>query len=88
MKKKVQSKRGEETLVTTVFSNTRSLITFVVAVFVLLALFFIMKNYSSLVEERTIEVKSSDDLTLAKQKLTEQVQKLELEVGALRALVS
>ena len=81
-------RKGEETLVSTAFSNTRSMITFIVAILVLLGLFFLFSGYSNLVEERTIEVKSPDDLSLAKQKLQEQVQKVQQEVGELRALVS
>ncbi|GEM_PF-2808573 len=81
-------KKGEEALVTTAFSNTRSMITFVVAILVLLGLFVILNSYSNLVEERTIVVKSDSDLSLAKQRLQEQTQKLQEEVGALRAIVS
>ena len=81
-------KKGEQTLVTTAFSNSRSMITFFVAVFVLLSLFVIMHSYSTLVEERTIEVNSGSDLSLAKEKLQSQVAKLEREIGELRALIN
>lgn len=87
VKRKVKSKKGEETLVTTTLSNTRSLVTFLVAVALLLGLLFIFRTYSS-VSEKTIEVKSEDDLTMAKQKLQEQVQQLQQDVGDLRALVT
>ncbi|MBS3145058.1 hypothetical protein J4208_05750 [Candidatus Woesearchaeota archaeon] len=81
-------KKGEETLVTTAFSNTRSLLTFLVAVLVLLGLFVILYNYSNLVEEKTIVINSDTDLSLAKQTLQGQVEKLERKVGELRALVT
>jgi len=64
------------------------MITFFVAVFVLLSLFVIMHSYSTLVEERTIEVNSGSDLSLAKEKLQSQVAKLEREIGELRALIN
>ena len=81
-------KKGEETLVTTAFSNTRSLLTFLVAVLVLLGLFVILYNYSNLVEEKTIVINSDTDLSLAKQTLQGQVEKLERKIGELRALVT
>ncbi len=81
-------KKEEEELVSTAFSNTRSMITFIIAVFVLLGLFLLMKSYSSLVEERTIEVKSTSDLSFAKQQLQEQTQKVQQEIGDLRALIT
>ena len=84
----INLKKGEETLVSTAFSSTRSMITFFVAILVLLSLFIIVYNYSNLVEERTIEVKSDTDFSLAKEQLQTQVTKLELEIGELRALVS
>lgn len=81
-------KKGEETLVTTVFSNTRSLLTFLIAILVLLGLFVILYNYSNLVEEKTIVINSDSDLSLAKQTLQQQVQTLEKKVGELRALIT
>lgn len=87
VKKKVKSKKGEETLVTTTLSNTRSLITFLIAVALIIGLLFILRSYS-MVTEKTIEVKSDDDLIMAKQRLHEQVQQLQEDVGELRALVT
>ncbi len=83
----MKSKKGEETLVTTTLSNTRSLITFLIAVALIIGLLFILRSYS-MVTEKTIEVKSDDDLIMAKQRLHEQVQQLQEDVGELRALVT
>jgi len=84
----IDLKKGEEALVITTFSNTRSMITFIVAIFVLFGLFVIIHSYSNLVEERTIVVRSDTDLPMAKQKLQEQTQKLQQGVSELRAIVS
>ena len=81
-------KKADEPLVKTLFPSSRSLITFLIALFVLLGLLLIFRGYSSLVEEKTIEVKTPDDLGLAKQRLQQQVQALQKEVGDLRALVT
>ena len=76
-------KKRKATLVTLVFSHARSLLLFLV---VLLGLFVLL--YSPLAAERTLEVKSDTDLSLAKQILQTQLQKLEHNVGELRALVT
>ena len=81
-------KKADEPLVKTLFPSARSLITFLIAIFVILGLLLIFRSYSSLVEEKTIEVKTPDDLGLAKQRLQQQVQTLQKEVGDLRALVT
>lgn len=81
-------KKAEEPLVRTIFPSVRSLITFLIAIFVILGLLLIFRSYSSLVEEKTIEVKTPDDLGMAKQKLQQQVQSLQKELGDLRALVT
>ncbi len=81
-------KKEEENLFTTSLPNTKSLLTFVIAIFILLALFFIFKSYSSLVGEKTIEIKSDTDLSVAKEKLQEQVATLQKDTGELRALVT
>ncbi len=86
--RKTDNKKGEETLVTTTFSNLSSLLTFLVAVIVLLSLFVILNNYSNLVEEKTIVIQSDSDLTLAKQTLQQQTQKLEQKIGELRAFIT
>ncbi|MDP1694810.1 MAG: hypothetical protein Q8L34_04685 [Candidatus Woesearchaeota archaeon] len=76
-------KKRKATLLTTVFSHARSLLLFLA---VLLGLFVLL--YSTLVAERTPEVNSATDLTLAKQTLQSQLQNLEHNVGELRALVT
>ena len=76
-------KKRKTTLITKLFSHARSLLLFLV---VLLGLFVLL--YSPLAAERTLEVKSATDVSLAKQTLQGQVEKLEHGVGELRALVT
>lgn len=82
------AKKSEDLLVTTTFSNTKSMFTFFVAVFVLLGVFLLMHSYSTLVQDKTIQVKSEDDLATATSTFAQQVDQLETHTGELLDLLS
>ena len=72
----------------TILPTLRPLVTFIITIFILLVLILFFRGYSSLVEEKPIEVRTQDDLEMAKQSVQQQVQALKKEVGDLRALVT
>ena len=75
-------KKRKRTLATKSCSKTNYLL-IALAVFILLIIL-----YTSSVEEKTIEVKSKEDLPLARETLQQQIQKLDQRLGELRAFIT
>jgi len=78
---------GKKNDVTTALGNKQSTVVFCIAIFVIISVFFLIKNYQELSGE-TIVIEDQNDVVQTKVTIAESLEELAQDKEALRLLLS